>query len=158
MIYDISKLPNRFRSKIVVNEDGCWTWDANKRNGYGIFSVNYTTVGTHRFAYEYLIGPIPKGYEIDHFRMNPGPRNAPCSKACCNPDHLEAVTKLVNMQRGRSGQNPNSWAHNSSKTHCLRGHPYDQENTYYQKGGRACRACHRAWNRAWKERKKAKTL
>ena len=30
------------------------------------------------------------------------------------------------------------------KTHCVRGHPFDQENTYTAPNGRrSCRACHR---------------
>lgn len=43
------------------------------------------------------------------------------------------------------GVNPN--AH---KTHCPKGHPYDEANTYWRKrssGGRACRACKRDWQR-----------
>lgn len=28
-----------------------------------------------------------------------------------------------------------------SKTHCPKGHPYDQANTYWQRGHRKCRAC-----------------
>lgn len=38
----------------------------------------------------------------------------------------------------RTGQNK----HNAEKTHCPKGHPYDEENTYLiPGGGRACKAC-----------------
>jgi hypothetical protein len=40
--------------------------------------------------YEHTYGPIPADLEIDHL----------CKvKACVNPDHLEAVTHAVNIQR-----------------------------------------------------------
>ena len=38
----------------------------------------------------------------------------------------------------RTGQNK----HNAEKTHCPKGHPYDEENTYIRPdGGRSCKAC-----------------
>jgi hypothetical protein len=41
------------------------------------------------------------------------------------------------------------WHRNTRKTHCLRGHPFDEENTHVDKeGGRSCRACHRERERA----------
>ena len=45
----------------------------------------------HIVAYEVAKGPIPHGMEIDH----------KCRMRCCvNPDHLEAVTGSINVQRG----------------------------------------------------------
>lgn len=36
------------------------------------------------------------------------------------------------------------WSHNTAKTKCPKGHPYDKANTYYSKrGSRACRQCRR---------------
>lgn len=47
----------------------------------------------HRYFYEKFKGPIPDGLEIDHL----------CRvRNCVNPDHLEAVTRAINVQRGRN--------------------------------------------------------
>jgi hypothetical protein len=69
------------------------------------------------------VGPIPEGLTIDHLCKNPG---------CVRPDHLEAVTMRENIRRG-------SWA---SRTHCINGHEYTEENTYRMPSGyRDCRRC-----------------
>lgn len=45
---------------------------------------------------------------------------------------------------------------NDAKTHCPKGHPYDEENTYLSpQGSRMCRICRRDQWRAWKERTEA---
>lgn len=45
----------------------------------------------HRWVHLRFIGPIPEGYDVDHL----------CSvRNCVNPDHLEAVTRTENIQRG----------------------------------------------------------
>lgn len=138
-------LSDRFSSKFIVNEHGCWLWTASKnKGGYGQFGFNGKMVKAHRYAYEQLVGPIPDGYDLDHFRNNEGPRNAPCSTSCCNPAHLEPVTRKVNARRGRAGQH----GFNSGKTHCKQGHEYNEENTYHHtkaSGGpaRDCRVCNR---------------
>lgn len=74
----------------VRKTDICWLWKGATRNNYGAFRGNNETLYAHRVAYEYLIGPIPEGLELDHICVN---------KHCCNPAHLEAVTHQENMQR-----------------------------------------------------------
>jgi hypothetical protein len=68
---------------------------------------------------------------------------------CCNPSHLEAVTRAVNQARGK-------WA---QQTHCKNGHPYDAENTYLRTTGaggrRDCRACIRSRVKRYQQRKAA---
>lgn len=44
----------------------------------------------HRFAYELVVGPIPKGLKLDHKHT--------CLKTCVNPDHLRVVTNKQNAE------------------------------------------------------------
>ncbi len=101
----------------------CWEWQAATVVGYGRFEQS----GAHVLAYEWLVGPIPEGLQLDHLCRN---------IICVNPLHLEPVTIRVNVLRGRGRS-----AANARKTHCPRGHPFDEENTYRYSGQRHCRKC-----------------
>src|SRR5439155_25592866 len=117
----------------------CWMWTGSTdRHGYGQARQRERTFRTHRAVYELLKGPIPAGLTLDHL----------CRvRRCVNPAHLEPVTNRENILRGVG---PN-------RTHCPRGHPYDERNTfrYTYRGStrRNCRACTRARTRALERRK-----
>lgn len=131
----MTPIVERFWSKVDRRApNGCWLWLAAKSWGYGMFWIDGHYKKAHRIAYEFLRGPIPVGLKLDHFRLNPGPRNAPCSKACVNPEHLEPVTTRLNLLRGRTRA-----AENVAKTLCPRGHAYD----VIYAGSRCCRSCQR---------------
>lgn len=118
----------RFWSR-VDRSGACWLWTAGRNNyGYGAFYPSKgNQVLAHRFAYELLVGPIPEGLQIDHV----------CRvRACVNPEHLECVTSKENTLRGVS---PSALC--AAKTHCPRGHEYDEANTRLYRGKRYCRAC-----------------
>lgn len=129
-----SQAITRFLAKMQVSEilfhngSPCWEWIGCKsRIGYGQFRMDGRRGGTlsnpHRFAYEYFIGPIPEGFEVDHL----------CKvRHCCNPLHLEAVTVQVNRKR-----------RDEDKTHCKRGHELSGDNVSATKGKRRCRTCAR---------------
>lgn len=70
----------------------CWIWMGKPSTfGYGRMGGHQgDAVAVHRVSYEVFVGPIPEGYEVDHLCRN---------KMCCNPDHLEAVTKAENNRR-----------------------------------------------------------
>lgn len=94
----------------------------------------------HRVVYELVVGPIPDGMQLDHLCRQ---------RACCNPDHLEPVTCLVNVRRGIG---------HGSETHCPKGHPYSGENLqiHQNKGGprRVCKQCRHAYMKEWRAARK----
>ena len=120
-------LIDRVAAKIDTSGD-CWEWTAYRTpKGYGQVWLGDRMWLAHRIVYEALVGPIPDGLQIDHLCRNPG---------CVNPMHLEPVTSWENSRRG------GSFTHNTRKTRCPHGHPYDEANTYRTPGGaRKCRTC-----------------
>jgi hypothetical protein len=123
----------------VVNADGCWIWPgALDAKGYPVVTLRGSARRAHREMYIREKGAIPDGLTLDHFRLNPGPWQAPCSKACINPEHQEPVTARANVLRGDTPA-----ARNAAKTRCPAGHPYNRRNTYRDTlNRRYCRACH----------------
>jgi len=119
----------RFMAKVEVTDE-CWIWLAWANNkGYGVFNIgDGIRQYAHRWAYEAVVEPIPDGLEIDHLCRN---------RICVNPDHLEPVTHLENIQRA------------TLTAECLRGHPRTPENTWISptSGRRDCRACNRERHR-----------
>ena len=125
---------DRLLAKIAPDANGCWLWTGSiGGGGYGRFKTHRTTYA-HRAAYEMMVGPIPRGLELDHL----------CRvRRCVNPVHLEAVTRSENQRRGQTVA-----AVNATRTHCPQGHPYTDPNTgtSVRSSGltvRYCRACKR---------------
>lgn len=120
----------RFWAKVDKSGE-CWLWTGYiMPNGYGFWGYGHpvaTKTTSHRFAYELTNGPIPDGLHIDHL----------CRvRACCRPDHLEAVTQAENNHRTRG-------------THCIRGHAMTDDNVYTGPRGeyRQCLSCMTLRNR-----------
>lgn len=119
----------------------CWLWTAGcSDTGYGTLWTGDGHVNVHSFAYALLVGPMPKGLQIDHL----------CRvRRCLHPWHLEAVTPRVNVLRGESVA-----AIHARKTIAKCGHEFD----YNEPGSmsRRCRQCRikgvRAAQRRYRER------
>lgn len=67
----------------------CHIWQGNiSPQGYGKMKGG---ISTHVWFWEQAHGPVPAGKEIDHL----------CRvRRCCNPEHLEPVTRAENSRRG----------------------------------------------------------
>ena len=72
---------------------GCILWrGALNDSGYGRFKVKTKFRRAHIVAWELVNGPVPSGLCLDH-----GCR----TRSCINADHMEAVTLVENLRRGR---------------------------------------------------------
>lgn len=121
------------------HETGCWPWTLSVgSHGYGNAYDGVTVRVPHRCAWELVYGRILNGLTVDHLCRN---------RRCCNPAHLRLLTNEANAKDNG----------NARKTHCPRGHEYDDENTYVSpvSGHRACRTCSNASNKRRRARKRA---
>ena len=145
--YDGQKVnvETRFWNHVRIVEecgDECWDWLAYcYPNGYGSFNSDESGYA-HRFAWKLASGSIPKGYDVHHACLN---------KRCQNAKHLELKTR----KEHQALENPLVIA-NLAKTHCPKGHPYDETNTYWWRGGRKCRACAKVSQQELRARRQSK--
>lgn len=136
-------LPENLQEKIAMCPiSGCWIWTAfltPKNYGWATRPHNgkkHAQGLAHRVVYEILIGPIPAGDTLDHLCRN---------RPCCNPQHMEPVSPVENWRRGFG-----PCAVHARKTHCIRGHEFTAENTYYGRSkyngnlNRTCKTCRSA--------------
>jgi hypothetical protein len=135
--------PEPFWDRVDVdmyNSEACWPWRGHLTDGYGRFRG----FRPHRISYTLVKGPIPEGLSLDHLCRN---------RACCNPDHLEAVPIGVNIKRGGSPS-----AIRSKQARCKRGHTFTPANTRLTvKGQRVCLECRRAQQREESKRRGRKS-
>ena len=129
----------------IEKTETCWNWvgEINDK-GYGRIDVSGKHKRAHRLVYEYLVGKIPLGLQLDHLCRN---------RRCVNPKHLEPVTRKENILRGFA---PSAIC--ARRQHCSKGHPYSGENLYIKhvKGYsyRRCRECHKAECKKYTQRRK----
>jgi hypothetical protein len=113
----------RFNNKYLIQESGCWEWQAAKKDGYGVFYHKGKIKFAHRVSYDVKFGLV-ENLVIDHLCRN---------TKCVNPQHLEQVTNAENVKRGMYGL---------MQTHCLAGHELNENNLYNSKiGKRVCKKC-----------------
>jgi hypothetical protein len=76
-----------WRSLVEQTDAGCLVWLGHRdANGYARLGGKWA----HRAVYEYEVGTIPDGHELDHLCVNP---------PCVNPSHLDPVTKVEHVAR-----------------------------------------------------------
>lgn len=135
---------DRFQDNIRVTDDGCWMWTGTRSGGgYGYFARNGEKYA-HRWAVKTFKGGDSyawgKRLHTDHLCRN---------RACANPDHLEVVTCQTNIRRSPM---------RSAGTHCLNGHEYTSDNTYWRmregQRYRECRECKRMYDARYRDERK----
>lgn len=104
--------------------------------GYGQRRYLGKVQSAHRARFHEVFGWWPD--TVRHTCDNPG---------CVNIWHLVPGTQHDNvgdmLRRGRQNH--------QAQTHCKRGHPFSEANTYVKSNGaRECRACSRTYKREWK--------
>lgn len=116
----------------IIQESGCWEWIASINGaGYGQVRIRGRTFAAHRVSYSIHKGELDLELVIDHMCRN---------RKCVNPEHLRQVTPKTNTLENSEGVS----AKNKKKTHCWRGHEFNEKNTWKAKGkygGRHCRVC-----------------
>ena len=86
----IRRMISRTTIKDLGYKTECWIaggW--NSGNGYAKISIGGISWMVHRFSYTYFVMPLRQNQQVDH---------RCCSRACWNPDHLQAVTNLKNQK------------------------------------------------------------
>ena len=137
----------RFEEKIErIPFSSCWFWTGamTSSGNYGCFALKdekrgWYRTSAHRVSFVHWRGAIPNGLHLDHLCRQP---------SCVNPFHLDPVTNRENSRRGNAG------LYLRSRTHCPRGHAYDDSNTYVWGRMRYCRACHLEHSRASYKRRR----
>ncbi|MCI3277648.1 HNH endonuclease signature motif containing protein [Streptomyces cylindrosporus] len=144
----------------------CWPWIGSVHpSGYGTFFVNGgrpRLQKAHRFAYQLTNGTIPAGLEIDHTchtKECPTPGYGDPHRKCCNPAHLEAVSRTANIRRSQAPEKTIEYyaRYREEVTHCPKGHPFSG-NTQWRRNKegyltRRCAECNRISTREWKKRR-----
>jgi hypothetical protein len=130
----------RWLAKVMANtvrtESGCLLYTGFLgHTGYGQIAYRGRTNGVHRYVYKLLRGPLETNQHVCHS----------CDvRNCIEIDHLWIGDPGLNA-RDRAAKKRGAW---ERKTHCPKGHPYDEANTYLTKEGkRNCRTCAKARHR-----------
>lgn len=97
-VENYSSTEERFAARTEWRGD-CLIWTGASSDGYGTVWDGSHMVRVHRYAWERINGPIPKGLVIDHMYH--------CDTLCVNATHLRLATRAENG-RHKTGASRNS--------------------------------------------------
>ena len=136
---------DRFWNKVDRSGE-CWEWiAATAGGGYGVFRLDGRNVPAHRLSYAMANNtPIPpRDMDVCHTCDN---------RSCVNPAHLFLGSRQDNVDDMVAKRR--HFRH--SQTHCKRGHEFTPDNTYaVGDRHRGCVTCKKAYDRAYKQRRKS---
>lgn len=125
----VDGLPEAFAGQLTLDGE-CWRWHGQHRlDGRPQYRTDYV----YRILFRALRGALSDDAVLHH---------AVCHhRWCANPWHTEPMTQGEHMRAHGFGGDVN--VGQALKTHCPKGHPYDEGNTYRWRGERQCRTCMR---------------
>lgn len=129
-------MKHRVLAHVRTDDSGCWVWTGSRLwELYGAIRIGGKNVPAHRAAYEAWVGPIPDGLVVDHLCHN---------TLCCNPEHLEPVTRQENLKRRRKTGSGTSTYNPDGPTGC--GTPAGYMAHKRRTKDAPCPACKASWN------------
>lgn len=149
----------RVTERSTMEVGGCWIWEGHTNHkGYGYTSWQGQNVAIHRKIYEAMHGVLLIEEQFVCHTCD--------ERRCWNPAHLFlGDAKANNNDCARKARH-----HNTVKTHCKFGHPYDEKNTERRmlptgSIARTCLTCealrlkterYKAWRRQYQRQRREK--
>lgn len=135
--YEVSDM-GKIRSRRTKVEKATYI---GKRGGYPTLKLyadgRGTTYTVHGIVAEAFFGLRPEGQQVRHLNGNPAdPRADNLAYGTPTENRLDSVSHGTHVM--------------ANKTHCPRGHEYDEDNTVLSsKGSRMCRECQKMHKSNW---------
>lgn len=126
---------------IIDTTTGCWLYQKTVETGYGRYgriTIEGKSIYVHRLSASIFLGLDLEDLEqlACHELICP-------NKNCWNPEHLYIGNNSSNAcDKHQIHSHPNL-----TKTHCPKGHKYNEENTLKYNGKRHCRECSKLYMR-----------
>ena len=127
---------NKYKS--VDEATGCWrTKDITLTKGYAVVFFFGKRRRIHRVsAWVYF-----QSFDLDNSDVLILHKTNCPNKDCFNPDHLYCGTHKDNSNDMSVIGHARGWTNNTNKTHCKRGHEFNEQNTRHQGLRRRCKQC-----------------